>query len=507
MHTPGTGTSRPCCTSLQAVLTAATTALVLSTLVGCVTPDPGNETGSAAPRTPRRRLPRNADITTRKLFELESEDSSVRHAAADYLEHAPAERRPEVVAALARALKDPDRSVRTTAAASLYGLKADAAPAAPQLREALSDPYGKVVINAALTLRRLDEPREGLVPPMRVVLDGRNLRLVPSAASILVALGVPLSEVMPRLLTALGCNDVEARREAARELLDHKVLPQSSAAAVQARLADPDADVRSHAAILLGAHYDPPPQAALPALIDLLQREQEGRVQSSLVLAVRHYGPAARAAGPRLVELALKSPDKNLRGSCPAAIASIKYHADDAVSALRTLLRKDEDRSVRVAAAHALADFGTAAIPALADFEAAAQDDPEIYVRKMVARDLGILLGGFDTTSQEAVPFLVRYVGGSEDETMRLQAVRALGRIGHAPAEVVPVLAKALLEDTSWRVRTAATSSLAEFGDKAKPALDALRKAKENDAESHVKTHANIAIQRIEGTWGKPAAP
>jgi hypothetical protein len=38
-------------------------------------------------------------------------------------------------------------------------------------------------------------------------------------------------------------------------------------------------------------------------------------------------------------------------------------------------------------------------------------------------------------------------------------------------------------------------------------ALDALRKAKENDTENNVKIQANIAIRRIEGTWGKPAAP
>ena len=477
-------------------------AVALAMVAGCATLDLGSGTGISASRTRRRRLPRNADVTTRRLFDLESESLHERCQAAESLRYSPPERRPEVAAALAKALKDSSKSVRIAAAGSLFELKKDAAPAAAQLREALSDPAGKVVINASLALRRLDVPPEELVPTMRVVLEGSEMRIVPRAADLLMVWGVPLSDVMPHLLRALACDDVEARKKAARELLDEKTLPVQSVPAVQARLADPDVEVRSCAALLLGAHYDPPPPASLPALIDLLQREQDVRVQSSIVTALSKYGPAANAAGPRLVALALGSPDASLRRNCGGTIGQIEFHSEEAVTALRTLLLKDEDRSVRVAAAHSLADFGAAAVPALGDLEAAAQNDPEEYVRKLVARDHRILVGSLGPGAEQAIPHLLRYARSSENETLRLQAVRALGMIGQAAEEVVPVLEKALLGDASWRVRNDAALSLAKFGPKAAPALESLRKARENDPEQHVKIRANIAIQQIEGTRG-----
>jgi HEAT repeat protein len=73
-------------------------------------------------------------------------DAKDRVAAARWLG---GRKRPEAVTALAKALSDPDPSVRQAAASALWDTGKDAAAAKPELRKALDDREASVVARAA----------------------------------------------------------------------------------------------------------------------------------------------------------------------------------------------------------------------------------------------------------------------------------------------------------------------------------------------------------------------
>src|SRR4030095_9015055 len=79
---------------------------------------------------------------------------------------------PEAVAALAKALSDPDASVRQAAASALWDTGEDATAAKPELTKALEDRDAAVVARAAGALAVMDVPDAELAPAWRRALEG-----------------------------------------------------------------------------------------------------------------------------------------------------------------------------------------------------------------------------------------------------------------------------------------------------------------------------------------------
>ncbi len=119
-------------------------------------------------------------------------------------------KQPEAVAALAKALSDPDASVRQAAASALWDTGKDAVAAKPELEKALDDPVAAVVARAAGALAVMGVPDKQLAPAWRRALEGSR----DDATAFVAARGLigidPPEKLAPPILTYLAKNAEEA---------------------------------------------------------------------------------------------------------------------------------------------------------------------------------------------------------------------------------------------------------------------------------------------------------
>ena len=118
---------------------------------------------------------------------------------------------PEAVAALAKALSDPEASVRQAAASALWDTGKDAIAAKPELTKTLQDPDAAVVARAAGALAVMDVPDSELADAWRRALEGaRDDTTAFLAARGLIGLeresADDLGQQHPRTFTASSIN-------------------------------------------------------------------------------------------------------------------------------------------------------------------------------------------------------------------------------------------------------------------------------------------------------------
>ena len=113
-------------------------------------------------------------------------------------------------------------------------------------------------------------------------------------------------------------------------------------------------------------------------------------------------------------------------------------------------LLEDPDPAIRVRILNALAEGGSAAVPALIQ---ALKNEKAAFWACIVLREIG-------PEAKDAVPALVELLGDKRPE-IRREAVLTLGAIGEASASAVPQIAAVLGDD---HARTAATFVLGELG-------------------------------------------
>lgn len=282
-------------------------------------------------------------------------------------------------------------------------------------------------------------------------------------------------EAVPQLITALGDSRGEVRRRAAyaageigpeakaavpalvRVLGDHEARPTAIVAigrigpeAAQALLKEvrEGSDVSRAAAAAALGKLGP---AVVPQLVEALG-SGEVRMQRAAAGALAAIGPAAKAAVPALVE-ALKSCDRPLRLGATDAIWRIDRQRPELIGALIGLLR-DRFPAMQLQAARRLGARGADAGP--------------------------------------AVPALVRLLG-SNDDRLRVTVEEALEKIGPA---AVPALTAALGNEKA-EMRAGAADALGRIGPRAKAAVPALVKARE-DRDPYVASHAAEALRQIE---------
>jgi len=170
---------------------------------------------------------------------------------------------------------------------------------------------------------------------------------------------------------------------------------------------------------------------------------------------VRATAASALAALPHAVDsrqnllFCLRDPEPQVRRAASQSLARLAP-GDAIVAAALSDLLHDRDFSVRHAACTGLRSFGPTAILALdALIENLQVSDPEL---RSVGREAIVAIG------LDAVKSLV-HAARSSNDTVRLEAVRALGELpAHNPI-VIATLEK-LLWDESWRVRLRAVEAL-----------------------------------------------
>jgi len=329
---------------------------------------------------------------------------------------------------IAVGLQAPEGTVRFASAFALGRLKARSADAALEKAAADEDPFLAAV--AAWARARIHPDDTSLV-------NAAVERLSAGLAS-------PKQGVQSASISALSdlsgsIDDVTEKR------LAGEFIRLLSSPAVEVREAAAAALVRA------GAVAVEPLESALG----------EPAVRGSVLEILAAIGPLSKDALDSLVK-ALDDPDPRYRGEAAVAIAAVGPAAAEAVPRLEKILgAEDAPAGLRYSAAYALGRIGPAARSAFATLRGLASSNDEILAT--VATWAALKIEPENTgLFGEAVPILRRALKASND-LARLEAAVALGDIGVAAAEVIPLLELVAEEDPLPAVRAAATRALEQI--------------------------------------------
>jgi HEAT repeat protein len=232
------------------------------------------------------------------------------------------------VVRVARALDDPDWTVRFAAAQTLGEPGPAAAAVAPALRRALTDPEPPVRIAAARGLWRVTGDPAEAVATLQVELAAPAADY--RAALAIAEIGPAAEPVVPELLQRLETETVHrpSRTPSPTALALGRVGPAAVPGLI-ALLDHPRTEVRVSAAVALRmqeSHAAP----ALPPLLALLDHPSD-ELRITAVEALGAIGPAARPALPRLRHLSREATDY-LRAAAVSAVERIETRAPQAVA-------------------------------------------------------------------------------------------------------------------------------------------------------------------------------
>ena len=213
------------------------------------------------------------------------------------------------------ALGDDAAAVRATAADELGMLGESAAEAIPQLIQALRDNYEPVRLNAAYTLGTIGEPA---VPQLIEVLGDENGPTRRMAAYALAAVGAP---AVASLSEALEHTEEAVRIEASYALAQIGDSAETAIPTLIEHAKDESVEVRRYLAEAFGS-IGPAAAPAVPALIDMLDNDDDKQVRFESALALAQIGPASSDAVP-VLEKALRDPDRYVRDNTIHALKRI----------------------------------------------------------------------------------------------------------------------------------------------------------------------------------------
>ncbi len=240
-----------------------------------------------------------------------------------------------------------------------------------------------------------------------------------------------------------------------------------------AKLGSDNEQVRIRAIDRLGL-LGPEAGPAVPALEALL-RDESAMVRAHAAGSLGQIGEPAQSAAPGLVR-AVSDPEPAVRRKAVEALGRIRPDPGVTLPAFVRLM-EDADPSVRLRALDALAEHGEAAVPALVEL---LDKDRAAYWACLVLNAIGPEAGA-------AVPALAERISDSRPEVRR-EAILALAEIGEAAAPAVDAITAAIDNETDV---VAATYALGRIG-RIPPA-----------AESQIRenTHSSDPLLRTVSTW------
>jgi HEAT repeat protein len=379
----------------------------------------------------------------------------------------PARPSPAAVAVWADALRHPEKEVRRIAAEKSAIIRRGNATIVKELRRLLrDDPDPRVRLAAGQSLfvatGETDELLALLGPLLRGDADLRD------ALMVLREVGPAAAAVAPALRDLLRRRTDYLRAWAAHALA--AVAPGDPVVLEYGRqqLRSRDAGDRGHAVQLLGK-LRPAPAQVLPFLRKALQDPAE-QVRGQAANALGLLDPPPRQAARDLLPLLEEGPTPVYR---PAALALLRL-GEQTRPALAALsggwLEKPETR-----AGHAREVSGSSTsyrplyvLTELTDEPGAAKEalaaalgDEEWPVRCLAAVNLALL---WEERVPECVSVLVESVREEAEDGrlfLRVQAARALARLGPLAAEALPALGDALPRLRSWRLRAEVRRAIA----------------------------------------------
>ena len=229
----------------------------------------------------------------------------------------------EVVPALTKALRDGDVQVRRNAARSLGAAQTDLEPVVSGLGELLVDDETRAAGVEALS--KLAEHSETAVSLMIALLSHTNDDVREGVAQSLGNAGPNAKGALPKLAELTRESNerrLQVRYQAAEALwkIDHQayaILPFRLAA-----LRSPEELARWAAASFLG-EAGAQAEAAVPALIEMLEKDPSNRLKGEAANALGKIGPGAKSAVPAL-RLAALQEDTDIRDAAREALKKIE---------------------------------------------------------------------------------------------------------------------------------------------------------------------------------------
>jgi len=266
---------------------------------------------------------------------------------------------------------------------------------------------------------------------------------------------------VPALITAVGDEDGNVRRQALLSLMSFKEQAVSAVTALAAATSDDDAIVRILAVTVLG-RIGPAAAGQTEHLIALLSKDPSFW-EASVPTALMGIGAPALLAAAR-------AQSADVRQRVIAYLGYVASHdSEHAAAATRQLGSAliDDDSLVRTRAAAALGNVGESAVTALPALLKAARD-PHPSVRRAALIAAARVGGGDD----DVLSVLIRELTDGPG-TARAAAAEALESIGPKAAPAVEAL-RAALDDRDALVRRRAAEALGAIGKPAGVAASAL---------------------------------
>lgn len=307
--------------------------------------------------------------------------------------------------------------------------------AAEAYRSFLRSPDEKVQLGACQSLSDLEEDAEVAVPELIHLLQTGIPKVRLAAASALENIGLGASAAVPSLIATLGTHDVELRKVAVGALGRISGQPGLSVPALTGALNDPDGVV-VYGAVRSLESFGSSALSACPAVRSILRRTrlEEGDV-SNVLSAIPEICTGDRATIDSLLPLAAN----------PAygkdAVVALSALGIPAIPDLIGLYRRSETevRSQVVASISRIDPPTPAIISLLAD--ALADSDAGI------AHYGANALAAIGPRARSAVPELIREYRANRN---RSALDCALGGIGPAAAEALPVLKEVAMDKTAY---------------------------------------------------------
>jgi HEAT repeat protein len=400
-------------------------------------------------------------------------------------------KQPEAVAALAKALSDPDASVRQAAASALWDTGEDAAAAKPELQKALGDPVAAVVARAAGALAVMDVPDAELAEAWRRALDGAR----DDATAFLAARGLigidPPEKLAPPILTWLSKNADEAAHPArGRSSMDDSKSAEHAGKALEHLLKENaapllpllDRTVRrtpESGQYVLGALAEV--KKLPPGTVDLALAHTRSPVAEtrdaaiSLAGKVRTEREVARWI-PEAIRL-LGDPDESVRIQACWALKGVRGLAHEAAPELARVVVGDAAR-VRSSAASALEEIGDVSNP--------------------IPKAAKIAVA---TAAKSALVSAMK----DKDHEVSVAAVAAYNVLYLDTAEVVATLADVAVSGADVPARQKALQYLRNRQGQSKGAVETIRPLTQS-SDKLIADDARVAIEWIErGGVGSPS--
>ena len=384
------------------------------------------------------------------------------------------------------ALNDPDASVRTGAVAALAQIVTAPPASYPILLKVLASTHDDVVRyvesaiaelmgmqEAPLLLDSLNDSnpqiRSGSAVALSYILsryggvshfEGEVVQEKPTQFSEWV--GPSPADVV--LAVAKGLNDLDplSRLRIIDSLTGLESFAEPAIPYVLPALKDSDPKIRMSAVNFLG-RVGPAAKVAVPGLIQCLNDPDES-VRLGTMDTLGIIGPTAKDAIPAL-DIAMKSADNDKSEHAAMALASIDPGDKAALPiVMRTLNDWDEMYDATVTLGK-MGSYARPAVPAIEHLLAT----KDVYERQAAVTALARIEGG------DAVPTLARTISGDADESVRPDAVIALGGLGSTNRDAISALVAASSNDSD-NVKEAASDQLGKLGAAAVPALIAALK-------------------------------